>query len=152
MSGTRKYHVVLMRHTAGRVLCGRCRIAENPLTRMRGLLGRDSLPSGEGLLLRPAGQIHTAFMRFPIDVVFLDRSGVVLAIFSELAPWRMAGVRGARAVLELAAGEARWRGLEPGDQLEIVSAEILASRAAARSLPPRPQNEAEPAGFAASGR
>jgi hypothetical protein len=139
-----------MRDTAGRVLCGRCRIAENPFTRMRGLLGRDSLPPGEGLLLRPAGQIHTAFMRFAIDVVFLDRSGVVLAVRSDLAPWRMAGVRGARAVLELPAGEARWRGLEPGDQLDVVSTEVLASHAAARPLPPRPQNEAEPAGFAAS--
>jgi uncharacterized membrane protein (UPF0127 family) len=58
---------------------------------MRGLLGRRSLSAGEGLLLRPAAAIHTAFMRFAIDAVFLDREGVVLRVAHDLAPWRTAG-------------------------------------------------------------
>jgi len=139
---------VLFKHTAGIVLCGRCRVADDPLTRMRGLLGRNSLAGGEGILLRPAGMIHTAFMRFPIDAVFLDSNGIVLGIRSDLGPWRTARVKGARAVLELAAGETRWRGLEVGDQLEIVSNEALLARQKTNHLPPRRENEAEPAGFA----
>ena len=57
----------------GTVVCPRCRIAKDPWTRMRGLLGRRQLDDGEGILLRPASSVHTWFMLFPIDVVFLDR-------------------------------------------------------------------------------
>lgn len=84
---------------------------------MRGLLGRRDLPRDEGILLRPAASIHTAFMRFPLDVVFLDRELVVLAIEPELAPWRAAGKRHAHAALELASGECERRGLAVGDRL-----------------------------------
>jgi uncharacterized membrane protein (UPF0127 family) len=84
---------------------------------MRGLLGRASLPEGEGILLRPAGSIHTFFMRFPIDVVFLDEDDVVVGIEPELAPWRTAGRRGAKKVVELASGECVRRGVELGDRL-----------------------------------
>ena len=84
---------------------------------MRGLLGRNELARDEGLLLRPAGSVHTACMRFAIDVVFLDRELVVVAIERELAPWRAAGKRRAHAALELASGECERRGLEVGDRL-----------------------------------
>src|ERR671938_317897 len=56
---------------------------------MRGLLGRGELERGEGLLLEPAGSIHTFFMRFPIDAVFLDRGLRVVGLAPELAPWRL---------------------------------------------------------------
>ena len=104
----------------GTVVCERCLLAETPLARMRGLLGRSSLPAGEGLLLRPAASIHMAFMRFPIDAVFLDSTDRVVKVVAELKPWRMAGCRGARAVLELPAGEASRRGLVPGMSLTQV--------------------------------
>ena len=104
----------------GDVVVERLLVADSPLARMRGLLGRRALPSGEGLLLRPAGSVHTAFMRFPIDVVFLDREGAVVGIAPELRPWRAAGRRGARAVLELPAGECERRGLQTGDRVEVV--------------------------------
>jgi uncharacterized membrane protein (UPF0127 family) len=84
---------------------------------MRGLLGRKSLPSGHGILLRPASSVHTAFMRFAIDAVFLDRELRVLKVATELGPWRTAARRKAHAVLELPAGEAERRGLEPGQRL-----------------------------------
>jgi uncharacterized protein len=86
---------------------------------MRGLLGRSDLPRGEGVLLRPASSVHTWFMRFPIDVVFLDRELRVVKVVPQLAPWRVASGRGARAVLELAAGECERRGLRPGDRLVV---------------------------------
>src|SRR3954467_15710923 len=102
-----------------RVLCHPCTVAERPLSRLRGLLGRSELPPGEGLLLRPSPSIHTWFMRFPIDALFLDRDLRVLAVRPEVRPWRMAGQRGARAVLELSAGEALRRDIRPGDQLKL---------------------------------
>jgi uncharacterized membrane protein (UPF0127 family) len=86
---------------------------------MRGLLGRKGLPSGEGILLRPAGSVHTFFMRFPIDVVFLDREQRVVAIAADVPPWRTRGARGAKAVVELAAGEAFRRGLSEGEMLVL---------------------------------
>jgi uncharacterized membrane protein (UPF0127 family) len=87
---------------------------------MRGLLGRSELPEGEGILLRPAGSIHTFFMRFAIDVVFLDRDLVVLGIEPALGPWRTAGRRGAKSVVELASGECERRGIQVGDALAVV--------------------------------
>jgi uncharacterized protein len=105
-----------------RVLCERCTIADRVLPRLWGLLGRRQLPPGEGLLLRPTPSIHTCFMRFRIDAIFLDRDLRVLAVRSELRPWRMALQPGARAVLELAAGEAERRGVRVGTQLLLEGA------------------------------
>lgn len=119
----------------GNVVCERCLLAETPLARLRGLLGRSDLPAGEGLLLRPAGSIHTAFMRFPIDAVFLDRADRVLKVAHELAPWRMSGCRGARAVLELPAGEAAKRGLHAGVSLTQVWNTVPRAKRTRRSVP-----------------
>ena len=101
----------------GRTVCERCARAESPFQRMRGLLGRRSLEPGEGILLRPAGSIHTAFMRFAIDAVFVDREGTVVRVVDSIPPWRTAGARGAKAVVELPAGSAK--GLVPGQQLVL---------------------------------
>ena len=105
----------------GGVLCERCAIADGPLGRMKGLLGRSELPRGQGILLRPASSVHTAFMRFPIDVVFLDRDLNVVAIEPELRPWRAAGKRGSKVVLEIAAGECARRGLAVGDRIQLAA-------------------------------
>jgi uncharacterized membrane protein (UPF0127 family) len=94
-------------------------VADRPFGRMKGLLGRRALASGEGLLLKPASSVHTFFMRFAIDVVFLDRELRVVAVAPELRPWRVAGRRGARAALELRAGECERRGVRPGDLLTL---------------------------------
>lgn len=103
----------------GTVVCERCLLAENPLSRMKGLLGRRSLSAGEGVLLRPASAVHTLFMRFPIDLIFLSRELDVVDVVAEVPPWRAAWRRGARAVLELPAGEAGRRRLRAGDRLHI---------------------------------
>ena len=87
---------------------------------MKGLLGRAHLPPGEGILLRPASSIHTHFMPFAIDAVFVDDDLRVLKVAERLRPWRMAGRRGARAVIELAAGECERRGVRDGDRLVAV--------------------------------
>jgi uncharacterized protein len=110
---------VTLRRENGDVVVDQCVVADSPVSRLRGLLGRSELRPGEGLLLRPASAIHTCFMRFPIDAVFLDEELRVLGISDELRPWRAASRRGARAVLELPAGESARRGLEAGDTLRV---------------------------------
>ncbi len=97
----------------------RIEVADRPLDRMRGLLGRDGLADGEGLLLRPAGSIHTFFMRFPIDAVFLDEDLVVLGTSEHLGPWATAGRKGAKAVLEVAAGTCERLRVKQGDRLHL---------------------------------
>src|SRR5437764_4668343 len=99
----------------GRVVCARCAMATSPLTRLRGLLGRSSLAADEGMLFRPAGSIHMFFMRFAIDAVFCDRELVVIDVERGLGPWRTAGRRGAKVVIELAEGAAA--DVSPGDRL-----------------------------------
>jgi uncharacterized protein len=123
---------VALANDDGNVVCEHCLLAETMFARLRGLLGRSGLSSGEGMLLRPAASIHTAFMRFPIDAVFLDREDRVLKVAAELAPWRAAACRGSRTVLELPAGEAARQGLRPGVSLTQVWRSEPASR-------PRPQ-------------
>jgi uncharacterized membrane protein (UPF0127 family) len=101
----------------GQVVCQVCHLADRPHTRMRGVIGMKALRRGEGVLLRPTFSIHTAFVRFPIDAVFLDQDMMVVSVAHEMKPWRLAGTRKAKAVLELAAGECRRLGVRPGDRL-----------------------------------
>ena len=110
---------MLLRNSEGTIVCARCVVASRPLRRMRGLLGRRDLPAGGGVLLSPAGSVHTFFMRFPIDVVFLDEELAVVGIAPEVSPWRTRSRRGARHVLELAAGEAERTGLAVGTRLSL---------------------------------
>ena len=98
----------------GTAVCERCEIPGGPLSRMRGLLGRDGLEPGTGMLLEREPSVHTAFMRFPIDVVFLGKANTVVKVVHDLRPWRMAGARRAHAALELPAGAAAAARLEPG--------------------------------------
>jgi uncharacterized membrane protein (UPF0127 family) len=104
----------------GSPVCERCTVAASRPTRLRGLLGRRGLPPGEGLLLRPCASVHTCFLPFPIDVVLLDGDERVIAVVERLPPWRLAGHRGTKAVLELSAGEAQHRAISPGDRLSIL--------------------------------
>jgi uncharacterized protein len=86
---------------------------------MRGLLGRDGLAPGGGMLIHPAPSVMTFFMRFPIDVVFLDREKTIVKIVPALKPWRTASARKAVAALELPAGAADTVGLRPGMKLLV---------------------------------
>ena len=111
-----------LRGEGGRLVCARCELADGPISRARGLLGRARLAEGEGVLLKPTFSIHTFFMRFPIDAVFLDREGAVVDVVRRLKPWRAATRLKARAVLELAAGEADRVRLDVGERLRLEEA------------------------------
>ena len=125
--------VVLRREDDERVLCEHCVLADTLPRRLRGLLGRRELVPGEGIVLRPGWSVHTAFMRYPIDVVFVSADQGVLRIVAGLRPWRTALCRGAHDVVELANGECARRGLEEADRVtwaarpELRPAEGLAS-------------------------
>jgi len=118
-----------LRREDGRIVCERVVVADRAHRRMRGLLGRKYLRQGEGMVLRPGWSIHTALMRFPIDAVFLDADQIVIRIEHEVGPWRTVSCRGAREVVELAAGECRRRGLEVGDRVAWASRSAADARA-----------------------
>lgn len=123
-SDTARSPVLTVRTSEGKIICERCLVADTPPRRLRGLLGRPGLETGEGLLIRPTNAIHMWFMRFAIDAVFVDGDGLVLRVAEHLRPWRMAAKRGAHCVIELGAGECARRGLAAGDRLLLTPAAI----------------------------
>jgi len=121
----RKSGTLTLRREDGRIVCENVTVADSTRRRMWGLLGRRTLPSGHGIVLRPAWSIHTAFMRFPIDVVFIDSELVVMRIEENLRSFKTASCRGAREVVELPAGECERRGLQAGDRIAWASRNIV---------------------------
>ena len=123
--------VRLLNHTQGRVLCARCEIADNPATRIKGLLGRALLPDGAGLLITPCPSVHMIGMKFAIDVLFLTRENRVTDWVEHLPAgfrWHVAKPRadanGTRfgkpfAALELPAGAIARSGIQIGDAIII---------------------------------
>ncbi|HVC43914.1 MAG TPA: DUF192 domain-containing protein [Candidatus Binataceae bacterium] len=111
--------------TRGTVLCAHLEDAGGLAGHSRGLLGRDGLADGAGMLfargrLDPFMWMHMFFMRFPIDIVFLDRHNVVVHISHRLRPWRVSAmVFRARRALELAAGATAASGTAVGDQIDL---------------------------------
>ena len=102
----------------GRPLLDRLRFARSLTSRTRGLLGRRALPAGEGLAFREKS-IHMFFMRMSLDIVFCDAELRVLRVVHGLRPWRLAGCRRARYVLEIGPGEAARLGLREGMALRV---------------------------------
>jgi uncharacterized membrane protein (UPF0127 family) len=101
-------------------LATQVRKADSFLTRLVGLLKRTTLGPEEALWLIPSKGIHTVGMKFPIDVVFLNRENVVLGIISGLLPYRMSGIQlKGHSILELPKGTVKKSLTEVGDQLEI---------------------------------
>lgn len=108
--------------TRGTVLATRLEAAHTGPTRRKGLLGREGLLPGEGLWIVPCESVHTFFMRFPIDLVYLDRNNRIRKVRSGVGPWRMSACWSAHSVLELAAGTAAATRTERGDSVEFAPA------------------------------
>jgi uncharacterized membrane protein (UPF0127 family) len=111
-----------MRKEGSGVLLARCGITETAAERMKGLLPRSSLAGDEGLWFPRITSIHTFFMRFAIDVAFLDRKGRVIALYHSLRPWRHTWIHLRAAgggTLEAGAGLFASVGLRAGEELEI---------------------------------
>lgn len=102
----------------GRVLVEQVTVARGFSGRALGLMGRAPLAPNRGLLLRPCAEIHTFFMRFPLDLIFMDDRDAVVRVVRNVEPWRMTfGGRGARAVLEAASGWMPGDAVRPGDRI-----------------------------------
>jgi uncharacterized membrane protein (UPF0127 family) len=98
-------------------------IANNPWLRLKGLLGTKTLSLGQGLLIEPCQSIHTFFMAYPIDVLFLDRHRRVIHLYKSLPPNRISRiVRRAYSVIELPSGTIEQTGTEIGDLLKTEAA------------------------------
>lgn len=109
----------IVNQTKATELAARAHIADRFFPRMWGLLGKPGLPVGGGLVIVPCRSVHAAFMRFPLDVIFLDRQGVV-AHQMELRPWRVSPiVRVAHVVLELPVGTIAAARTAVGDVIRI---------------------------------
>jgi uncharacterized membrane protein (UPF0127 family) len=108
--------------TKGAVVASRVETADDFMARGIGLLGRAGLASEEGLWLVPGKSIHTWFMRFAIDVLFLDAKLTVVKVIEDMGPWRMSPwVSEAHSVLELQGGVLKGR-VAVGDRLEMRTA------------------------------
>jgi uncharacterized protein len=104
----------------GSVLATRLEVAATGPTRRKGLLGRASLLPGQGLWIVPCESVHTFFMGFPIDLVYLDRNHRIKKVRSAVGAWRISACFSAQSVLELPAGTIRGTRTERGDTLEFV--------------------------------
>jgi uncharacterized membrane protein (UPF0127 family) len=108
---------------AGTVVADHVEVADGIWSRFRGLMFRAALPEGHGLALRPCNSIHMFFMRFPLDVLFVDGDGRVLRVLDTIRPWRASSfVRGAKAGIELPAGTAARAGVSTGTVVRMVTA------------------------------
>ncbi len=115
----KKIYCSIANHSNKTIIASSVEVAKSFFLRMRGLLGRDELLAGEGMLLWPCQSIHCFGMHFPIDVVFMDNLCRVTSLRENMYPFATASDRKARIVLELCAGEIKKHGIEVGDQLLI---------------------------------
>jgi len=90
--------------------------------RRKGLLGRESFEKGSAMVIAPSNAIHTFFMRFSIDVLFVRRNGIVAKVRRSIPPWRAAVSLWAYAVIELPAGTLGVDDAKVGDVLTVVAA------------------------------
>jgi hypothetical protein len=110
----------LVNQRTGDVLAERVEVAVTRSDRRKGLLGRSGLDPASAIIIAPCFSIHTLFMRFDIDVIFVDEDGRVLKVVRDMTPWRIAGYPTAHAVVELAAGSLRDRQINVGDRLYLL--------------------------------
>ncbi len=104
----------------GHIVIPYMEVATNLWTQTVGLMGRKEFAPDGGLFIPHCNAIHTAFVRFPIDVMFLDEKMRVVRLVPALPPWRMIGfVRGAKSVVELPAGTLRQKQIEAGQQFAL---------------------------------
>jgi uncharacterized membrane protein (UPF0127 family) len=108
--------------TRGTILATCLEVADSGPKRNKGLLGRKGLAPGEGLWIIPCESVHTFFMQFPIDLVYLDRKNRIRKVRSSVPPWRLSVCLSAHSILELPSGTIRDTRTERGDMLEFAPA------------------------------
>jgi uncharacterized protein len=109
----------VMNLTRNTVVAASVEVADSGPKRSKGLLGRKGLDPGTGLWIVPCEAVHTFWMQFPIDLIYLDRELRIKKLRSNVRPWRMSGCLTAHSVLELGVGTIRESQVMPGDKLEF---------------------------------
>jgi uncharacterized protein len=110
----------------GTVLATCLEVANTGPKRNKGLLGRKGLAPGEGLWIVPCESVHTFFMQFPIDLVYLDRNNRIKKVRAGVPPWRLSACLSAHSILELPSGTIRESQTQAGDTLEFAPAAAAA--------------------------
>ena len=111
----------LLNERTGEVVAAEIELAADSQSRNRGLLGRSSLAAGHVLIIAPCNAIHTFFMRFTIDIVFVDKRGRVKKVCRKVRPWRARVCLGAFAALEFEGGGVNSARILAGDRLILAS-------------------------------
>lgn len=115
--------VTIVNTTKNTVICKRGTLANTMMLRMVGLLGVKGLEPEAGLLIKPSSGVHTFGMRFPIDIVTLDRNNRVVGTWENIGPWQIRGLSlRTRSVLELPSGRIKECSIEAGDELVVKAA------------------------------
>lgn len=107
------------------VLAENAEIAKTSAARQKGLLGRTGLPEGGGLWIVPCESVHTFFMKFPIDLVYIDRKHIVKKVRRNVRPWRISACLTAHSIIELPVGAIHRSRTTPGDKLEFSATEAV---------------------------
>jgi uncharacterized protein len=107
--------------TRGTILADRLELADTGPKRNKGLLGRKGLAGGEGLWIVPCESVHTFFMNFAIDLVYLDRNHKVRKVRESVPPWRLSACLSAHSILELPSGTIRATQTQTGDSLDFAT-------------------------------
>ena len=111
--------ILVRNHTRNTVLADSAEVADTSAKRRTGLLKHDRLEPGQGLWIVPCESVHSFFMKFAIDLVYLDRQHKVRKVRHNMAPWRVSACLTAHSILELPAGAVAATGTQAGDQLQI---------------------------------
>jgi uncharacterized membrane protein (UPF0127 family) len=113
--------MALTNSRSGAVLAATVELAVTSEERRRGLLGRDAMTPNTALVITRCAAVHTFWMRFPIDVAFVDSSGTVKKVVESLAPWRMTGALFASTAIEFPAGTLKHDVLRVGDRIFLTA-------------------------------
>jgi uncharacterized protein len=106
--------------TKSTILAEHCAAADTFMSRFMGLMGKKSLPAGHGLLITPCNSIHMLFMKFALDIVFIDKNNTVVQVIENIRPWKTSKIIWkAHNTLELPVGTVQKSGTQVGDVLEI---------------------------------
>lgn len=111
----------LVNERTGAVVANQLLAAFDSKTRRTGLLAHESMPAGAAMIIAPTNAIHTFFMKFPIDVLFVAKDGVVVKTRDGLRPWRMSAAWRAHAVIELPAGALQRSPVRVGDRVSVAA-------------------------------
>jgi uncharacterized protein len=115
--------IVVRNQTRNTVLADAAEVADTSEKRRTGLLKHDHLDPGQGLWIVPCESVHSFFMKFAIDLIYLDRNKKVRKVRHRMVPWRVSACLTAHSILELPAGVVAASGTQAGDQLEVVNQE-----------------------------